>query len=92
MSAESQSDFAKVSEAAGIVLRWVLNVVGVIFVSLGAVFVVFMVCMCAAVPALIVNVLMTTAGASDAAALVISIPVWGVVTLFVARSMWRNYR
>jgi hypothetical protein len=92
MSAESQSDFAKVSEAAAIVSRWILNGVLVVFYGLGAVFVVFMMCMCTAVPALIVNALMTTAGATDTAALVVSVPVWAGVTFFVARAMWREYR
>lgn len=92
MSAEPRSDFAKVAEASGIVLRWVLNAVGAVFVSLGAVFVFFMLCMMAAVPALIVNVLMTAAGASDTAALVVSVPIWAGATFFVARAMWRDYR
>lgn len=90
MSAESQSDFAKVSEAAAIVWRWILNAVGIVLYALGAVFVVFMVCMFTAVPALIVNALITTAGASDTAALVVSVPIWVGVTFFVARAMWRN--
>jgi hypothetical protein len=92
MSAEPRSDFAKVTEASGIVLRWILNVVLVVFYGLGAVFVFFMVCMVAAVPAFIVNVLMTAAGASDTAALVVSVPIWAGVTFFVARAMWREYR
>lgn len=92
MNHEPQSDFAKVIEAGRIILRWIFNVCAVVFLGCGIVGIGFVLLMCFATPALIVNVMMTTAGASDFAALVVSVPIWAGVTFFAGRAMWRDYR
>lgn len=92
MSGELQSDFAKVVEAGRIIVRRFFELCGFLFVACGAIFVGFAMLTTFAIPALIVNVMMTAAGASDFAALAVSVPIWAGVTFFAGRAMWRDYR